>query len=161
MAVIPVSREQYNPDFDLTKAGSFFARLRRVEQGLPWPLYPKKTRIAFEFEIIDKRYPDCKNKRAAFVCGESIYVDKLTGKSSALVQHLRKMGVSDFTGGFDPECLVGRVFYVTCEVWEGKARVRVAMNVPDDYFKSASQPAAPAATPTEELPELDGDVVPF
>lgn len=161
MAFIAPSREQYQPELDLKVAGQFFAKCRRVEQGLPNKQFPGKTLVAIEFEIVDKRHPALLGKRAAIVCGESVFVNRTTNKPTILMEHAKRMGVEHPETGFDPEEFVGNIYYVTCELYGERAFVRVAVALPPNYGGQQPAKEVPAPLPVDQLPQLDGDPVPF
>lgn len=161
MAFIPPSREQYDPKKDLTTPGQFFAKCRRVEQGLPDKEHPGKTLIAIEFEVVDKRHPALIGKRTAIVCGESVYTNRDTGKLTRLMEHAQRMGIKDVARGFDPEEFVGNIYYITCEMYGDRAFTRVAVALPPGYGEQTANKPTPPTPSVDELPPLDGSDVPF
>lgn len=141
MAVIKPSRERYDPEQDLKVTGQFWSTCRRIEQGIPSKKYRGKTLIAVEFEIADARHPEQAGKRVAFVVPESIYTDPDDGSETILMGYARAMGFNDFTKQFDPEKeFLGKRYYVTCELIDGKISVRHAQVATKQQPKPTSPP---------------------
>lgn len=157
VAFIKPSKEQYNPDLDLKVAGQFWSTCRRVEQGIEDHEHRGKTKIAVEFEIDDRRFPQLKGQRTSFVVGESIYRGKTDGKTSAFLQWAEMMGVPNAEKGFDPETeFVGKRYFITTELWSGKARVRKA--VPPAPADTPASPPPPPPPPPDAAPRTQADI---
>lgn len=157
MAFIKPSREQYNPELDLKVAGKFWSTCTRVEQGIEDREHRGKTKIAVEFEIDDQRFPNLKGMHASFVVGESVYRNKRDGKTSAFLLWAEMMGVENAEKGFDPEKeFIGKRYFITTEMYDGRARVRKA--VPPAPADTPSSPPPPPPPPPDAAPRTQADI---
>jgi hypothetical protein len=159
MAMTKPSPPPYNPADDLKEEGQFRAVCTGVRQGIPWPEYPKNTRVAIEFTVSDPLRKDLRGKKCAIVCGDSIYKDKRSGKESHLLQYARMAGATSPQLGFDPDTLLDKWFMIQTEVYNGKAMVRRLMpvgapsvNEPLSGIAEFIDPATAEMPPNDEIP---------
>lgn len=156
MAFIKPSRERYDPEKELSVAGSFATKCIRIEQGIPDPKWKGKTLIAVEFEIDDDDQEELKGLRCSFVVPESIYVRPEDNEPTIFLTYARMMGVKEAEKGFDPVAhWLNKRFYVVTELYQGKARVRQAIPIPVKT-PTAAVPAVSPPAPT--TPPKNGKV---
>lgn len=159
MALVKPSREQYKPEDDLKVAGSYVAQCTRIEQGLPYPAWPDKTRVAIEFTVDDTRTPQQKGKKVAIVVPESIFDGKGKRPDSLFLQYCRAMGGIQPERGCDPDQFLHKWYLVTAVQHGERCVVRAVVPLPGQMTNTG--PSTTPSLPPEGKPIEHDGCVPF